>query len=109
MEKLDAAAVLALVAPNYYDVAGTPDPVDDLDRARLEVALAGTLARAEGLRLSLTVRKIEVQGDEARAEVFYDEYYRVKTPAAQIPRRDSDLHRMRLQKLGGAWKFVSGL
>ena len=33
MEKRDAAAVLALVAPNYYDTAGTPEPADDLDRA----------------------------------------------------------------------------
>jgi ketosteroid isomerase-like protein len=109
LEKRDAAAVLALVAPTYFDTAGTPDPSDDLDRARLEASLPQDLARAEGVKLDFTVRKIEVAGDEAFAELFFDSYYRVQTPGGAIPRRDSDVHRVRFQKLDGSWKIVSGL
>jgi hypothetical protein len=109
MEKRDADAVLALVAPTYYDAAGTPDPTDDLDRGRLEATLREDLAKAEGVRMEFTLRKIEVKGEEAFAEVFYDSYYRVQTPAGAIPRRDSDVHRLQLKRLGGAWKIASGL
>ncbi|HEX9308969.1 MAG TPA: nuclear transport factor 2 family protein [Anaeromyxobacter sp.] len=109
MEKKDAAAVLALVAPNYYDTAGTPDPSDDLDRARLETSLPQTLASAESVKLDFTIRKIDVEGDDAQAEVFYDAFYRVTTPAVTVPRRDSDVHRIRFHKVQGAWKIVAGL
>lgn len=109
MEQRDAAAVLALVAPTYFDTAGTPDPADDLDRGRLEASLAKDLALTEGMRIELTVRKIEVTGDNAEAELFYDTYYRVQTQGAAVPRRDSDVHRMKLQKIDGVWKIVSGL
>ncbi len=109
MEKRDAAAVLALVAPTYFDTAGTADPSDDLDRAKLEASLPQDLARAEGVKVDFTIRKIDVQGDQAQAELFYDSYYRVQTPSGAIPRRDSDVHRMKLQRIEGAWKIVSGL
>jgi hypothetical protein len=33
----------------------------------------------------------------------------VKTPGGAVPRRDTDLQRMKLRKLNDAWKFVSGL
>lgn len=109
MERKDAPAVLALVAPDYYDTAGTADPSDDLDRARLEAAVTDDLARTESVKLDLTVRRIDVKGDTAEAEVFYEAWYRVKTPAGVMPRRDSDIHRMRLKQIGKDWKFTSGL
>jgi hypothetical protein len=109
LEKRDPKAVLALVAPTYYDTAGTPEPGDDLDRAGLEASLAKDLPRTEGEKVDFTIRRIEVSGDEAVAEIFYDSYYRVKTPNTMVPRRDSDVSRLRLRRLDGAWKFVSGL
>jgi hypothetical protein len=109
LEKRDAAAVLALVAPNYFDTAGTPQPEDDMDRGRLEASLALDLARAEGVKEEFTVRKIEVSGDDAFAELFFDSYYRVQTPSGPVPRKDSDVHRLRLHRIEGAWKIVSGL
>ena len=109
LEKRDPKAVLALVAPSYYDTAGTPEPADDLDRAGLEAALEKDLPRTEGDRVQFTIRNIVVDGDDAQAEIFYDSYYRVKTPNAIVPRRDSDVTRLRLRRIDGAWKFVSGL
>ena len=109
LEKRDADGVLALVAPAYYDTAGTPDPADDLDRARLEASLRDDLAKTDSVKVEFTIRRIEVNGDEAQVEIFFDTYYRVKTPTTVVPRRDSDVQRLHLKKLDGQWKFVSGL
>jgi hypothetical protein len=109
LEKRDVDAVLALVAPNYYDTAGTPDPGDDLDRARLEASLREDLPKAESLKVDFTIRRIDVRGDEAQAEIFFDAFYRVKTSTVTVPRRDSDVQRLRLKKLDNQWKFVGGL
>ncbi len=108
MEKRDPQEVLALVAPNYFDNSGTPDPADDIDRAGLEKRLED-LTNVLALRLQLTVRDIQVKGDQGRAEVFFDQYYRVNTPNGPVARHDADVHRLTLQKLAGAWKFTSGL
>ena len=109
LDRRDAAAVLALVAPEYFDTGGTPAPEDDVNRALLEERLPQDLARVDAVKLDLGVRKIEVKGDRADVEVFYDGWYRVKTAAGAVPRRDSDVHRMRLRKVEGHWLFTSGL
>lgn len=109
MNDHDAGGVLAVVAPDYFDDAGTPDPADDLDRERLEKALVEDFARVDGSKLNVTIRRIDVEGDAANAELFYDSYYRVQTPAGAIPRRDSDVYRLRLKRVAGAWTIVAGL
>lgn len=110
INKRDAGTVLANVSPDYFDDAGTPEPTDDLDRERLEKSMAADFGKVEGSKLAVTIRKIEVtEGATAFVEVFYDSYYRVQTPAGPVPRRDSDVHRMRLKKIEGAWKVAAGL
>jgi ketosteroid isomerase-like protein len=109
MNERNAAGVLAQVASDYFDDAGTPEPGDDLDRERLEKAIAADLARIEGSKLAVTLRRIEVQNETAFAEIFYDSYYRVLTTVGPVPRRDSDVHRMRFRKLDGKWKIAGGL
>lgn len=109
MERRDAAAVLALAAPDYFDTSGTPGPEDDVDRAMLEQRLPHDLAQVDAVKLELTVRKVEVKDDRADVEVFYDGWYRVKTASGAVPRRDSDVHRMRLREADGRWLFTSGL
>ena len=109
MQKRDAKAVLELVAADYFDTAGTPDPGDDIDRAQLEKALPADLAKIDSMRFEIGVRRIDTTETEASAEIFYDTYYRVATPVGPIPRRESDLHRMKFKKVAGAWKIASGL
>jgi hypothetical protein len=109
LEKRDVDGILALVAPSYYDTAGTPDPGDDLDRARLEASLREDLPKADSLKVDFTLRRIDVHGDEAQVEIFFDQYYRVKTSTVSVPRRDSDVQRLRLKKIDNQWKFVSGI
>ena len=109
LEKKDAPAILALVSPDYFDNGGTAQPSDDMDRQRLEKSLPADLAKLEGVRSDVTVRSITVQGGSAVAELFYESYYRVQTPAGAIPRRDSDVHQLHLKKIDGAWRITSGL
>jgi hypothetical protein len=107
-EKGDPQQVMALVAPDYFDTSGTTDPGDDVDRAGLEKRLRD-LTEVAGLRLQLTVRDIEATDDKGKADVFFDQYYRVNTPNGPVARHDADVHRMTLQKIDGVWKFTSGL
>jgi hypothetical protein len=110
MNQRDAGLVLGQVAPDYYDDAGTPEPADDLDRERLEKSLREDFAgRVDSTKLAVSLRKIEVQGDTAFAEIFFDSYYRVQTPTGPVPRRDSDVQRIRLRRVGPGWKIVAGL
>jgi hypothetical protein len=109
LEKRDAPAILALVAPDYFDNGGTAQATDDMDRERLEKNLPADLAKLEGIRVDVTVRNITVQKDTAIAEVFYEGYYRVQTASGAVPRRDSDVHQLHLRKIDGAWKITSGL
>ncbi len=109
LRKRDAGAILLLVAPDYYDASGTPDPGDDVTRDILERHLASDLSKVEAVALDMGVKRIDVNGDEARAEVFYDAAYRVVTATGPVAKRPSDLNLMRFRKLGGAWKVTAGL
>jgi hypothetical protein len=108
MEKRDPQAVLALVAPSYFDNSGSTDPGEGVDRAGLEKRLED-LSSITALRLELTIRDIRAKEGKGEAEVFFDQYYRVNTPSGPVARHDADVHRMTLQKIEGAWKFTSGL
>ncbi len=109
LQRRDAAALLALVSPEYFDNGGSADPADDLDFARLEQSLPADLGRLESLRVEIQVRNIVVDGGTAVAELWSDGWYRIQTPQGIVPRRDQDLHRMRLARIDGAWKIVGGL
>ncbi|HYD42804.1 MAG TPA: hypothetical protein VEB43_18380 [Anaeromyxobacter sp.] len=109
MERRDAQAVLELAALDYFDNSGTPEPNDDVDRAGLATRL-DELSQISDLRFQLALRTVEITGPgEARADVFFDQFYRVQTPNGPVARRDSDVHRMTFKKEGKAWRFTSGL
>ena len=108
-ERRDARAVMTLVSQHYFDEGGTPDPGDDVDYKALGKRLSEDYARVAALRLSIGVKKIDVQDDHASAYVFYDERYRVSTKAGEVAKSASDEHRMSFVREGGAWRFLAGL
>ena len=108
-ERRDPGAVLALVSPKYFDDAGTPDPSDDVDYDQLRGRLTNDYAKVVAVHLDISIRKIDVEDDHASAYVFYEERFRVKTSAGDIPKQASDVHRMQFVRDGAGWKFVSGL
>jgi hypothetical protein len=106
----DANAIVAMAAPDYFDAAGTPEPEDDVNRELLAQRLPEDLSKIDSMKLDVTIRKIEVQKDRAIAEIFFDGWYRVKTPAGAVARTDSDLQQLLLRKVDGKqWMFTSGL
>lgn len=109
LQRKDAATLLSLVSPDYFDNAGTADPADDLDFARLEQTLPADLGKLESLRVEVQIRKISVEKDDAVAELWSDGWYRIQTPQGIVPRRDQDLHRMRLVRRDGGWRIIGGL
>jgi ketosteroid isomerase-like protein len=110
LQKKDAQAILTLVSPRYFDDAGTRDPADDLDRAALDQTLPKDLEALGNVRIEVVVRNLTVEKDTAVAELFSDAWYTVETKErGAIPRRESDIHRMRLARENGVWKIVSGL
>jgi hypothetical protein len=109
VERRDAAAVLALVSPGYFDNAGTASPSDDLDYSGLQATLPGDYLKMPMIRIDLAVKQIEVDGDKASADFFYDTHFRVITPKGEIARQDSDQSRMTFHKEKGVWKITSGL
>ena len=82
---------------------------EPLDAARLEQVLPADLGKLESLRVKVEVRGITVDGDTALAEIWSDGWYRIQTPQGVVPRRDQDLHRMKLVRREGAWKIVAGM
>ena len=108
-ERRDPEAILALVSTQYFDDAGTPDPGDDLDYAQLQKVLPERFRKVSAMRLGITVREIEVKGDRATANVFYDGHYRLTTPSGEAAKVASDISQMRFVREGGTWKITSGL
>ena len=109
VEQRDAAAVLALVSPKYFDDAGTPDPSDDLDYAGLARALPADLTRVSGVRVELRVTSIAVDGDKAQAYLRYDARYRINTRVGEVAKAQNDQSRIQLAREKGGWKILSGL
>jgi hypothetical protein len=107
--------VMALVSPLYYDDAGTIDAADDVDYKALPEVLRDTFLRISQVRIEFGITSIEVTGDKASVDLFYDAKYRVATPRAEIAKRDTDIQRLRYQRDGvgsdglPSWKIVSGL
>jgi ketosteroid isomerase-like protein len=102
--------VMALVSPLYYDDAGTIDASDDVDYKALPAVLQETFQKIAQVRIEFGITAIEVVGDKAMVDLFYDAKYRVTTPRAEIAKRDTDVQRLVFQRDGqGGWKIITGL
>ena len=109
LDQRNVDAVMALVSKNYYDDGGTLDAADDVDYYNLPQILKETFAKISQVRIEFGVTAIEVTGNKASADLFYDAKYRVATPRTDVTKRDTDLQRVKLQREGESWKFVTGL
>jgi hypothetical protein len=80
-----------------------------VDYEQLQRALPDAFQRLAGARLEIGVRKIDVRGDVATVELFFDTRYRITTPRGEVAKRDSDAGRMTLRREAGGWRIASGL
>ena len=108
LEARDAGAIRGLVAESFRDDAGTDALDDDLTYANLADELPARLERLEQVRIELNVRRIAVQEDRAAAIYYWNASYR--TPKlTDKAHQESELEQMVFERVGGAWKIVSGL
>jgi hypothetical protein len=101
----DAAGILALVDPSFYDDAGTLTPEDDLDYATLKTKLPAMLAKFQDVRVKITVKTLNVAGDKASLVYNYVITFRIN----QKVTTDSDIKRMDFKRVNGVWRIVKGV
>ncbi len=101
----DAAGILALVDPSFYDDAGTLTPEDDLDYATLKTKLPSMLAKFQDVRVKIVVKTLNITGDKASLVYNYVVTFRI----GQKVTTDSDIKRMDFKRVNGVWKIVKGV
>jgi hypothetical protein len=108
VEGRDAEALMTLVSPQFRDNQGTSTPEDDLDYRSLPLALKDRFGRVDDVRLSIDVKNIEVQKDDAAATYYWTMHWRAPG-LSQKPQVSSELKRMHFQRVERVWKIVSGI
>lgn len=109
-ERKDPAGILALVSPRFFETNGTADPSDDYDYAGLEKTLNDEFKIVTPPSLDLDLRHIEVHGDEAAANIFFNSRYQMADagPTGGF-KAASDVAQVRLRREDGKWKIISGI
>ncbi len=101
----DAAGVLALCDPSFYDDAGTLTPEDDLDYTALQTKLPAMLAKFQDVRVRITVKTLNIVGDKASLVYNYVLTFRMGQKVQTV----SDIKRMDFKRVNGVWKIVKGV
>ena len=110
MERRDAAAILALVHPTYYDNSGTPEASDDLDFEGLKKLLVSRFKRTRKIRYRIEYQRVSYKGREAHVDTWIDATFVYDMPKANPRwRRVTDYNRFTLIKEGKDWLFIRGL
>ena len=115
VESRDAAKVLDLVAPDYFEDMGTVETDDDYGSEKLQRELADNFAKTKEIRLDLIIQKIEPKEDSAIVNVDYKYVQRalLDLPAGEKWVTHSDVNRLVLRRVGEDAKdgflIVSGL
>jgi len=109
-EQRDAASVLKLVSPSFYETNGTADPADDYDFKGLGQVLAKEFSQIKGSALELDVRSIQVKGDEAAVDYYYTERFQLADAGPNGGfKTASDVAQIKLHREGGTWKITGGV
>jgi hypothetical protein len=109
LEARDATALYGLAAPSYYDPGDPSRGVGPTDYQTLQTKLQHDFDKVDGLKLEVTLKDVQVKGEEARVDYFQVLRYAVNTPSGARWKSESDDARMKMVKVGGEWKIASGL
>jgi hypothetical protein len=108
-EALDADAVLALVAPDYFDSGSTSRSKRTVNYAALQEQVPAEFRRLKALRMDITVKDARVEGDKAQIDYFLVLHYSIALPSGEKWMSESDDARLSLAKENGKWKVIAGL
>ncbi|MBK6686719.1 MAG: nuclear transport factor 2 family protein [Deltaproteobacteria bacterium] len=109
MENLDATAVLALVSPSFYEDNGNTNANDDYDLEGLKTNLTAEFQRTKALQLQLRVDAIQVEDNQAYAELYYVVRAHNNYPAGDKWETGTDRTRLQFERVGDRWLITSGL
>lgn len=109
MEARDSNALLALTAPGYFDKGDLRHPTESRTYEGLKKDLPDELKNVKSVHLDLTLRDLQVEGDNARIDYYAVLRYALATPSGEKWFSQADDARMKLVKVDGAWKISSGL
>jgi len=109
MEDKDAATLLALAHPSYYEDSGTPTGNDDYGYQGLRDVLARRLTQLRTLRYNIEYRKIDVEGHHAKVDIRYDASYQLATEMGDRWERKQNDKRLELDHDGKRWLFTAGM
>lgn len=110
MEARDAAAVLALVSPNYFEDMGNPNPKDDYGYSDLQArVLPEIMATAKEIYVSFEANDAVVNGNEAYVDVRYNSRARIEFPSGSTWDTHKEFNRIEFTRENGEWRIISGL
>lgn len=109
VEHRDAAAVISMVSPKFYEDNGNTDRSDDYDFNGLKSSLSEDFGRTKAMQLQVRVDDIKVEDDTAYAEVYYVYRAQNEYPSGLQWDTGSDRTRLRFARENGKWMITGGL
>jgi hypothetical protein len=109
LEDRDAATLLSLAHPSYYEDSGTPKGDDDYGYEGLKEVLARRLGALRTLRYNIEYRRIEVAGHRAHVDIRYDASFQLATDMGDRWERKQNDKRIELENDGRRWLIIAGM
>jgi hypothetical protein len=109
MEERDAATLLAMAHPNYYEDSGTPKGDDDYGYSGLRDVLSKRLAQLRTLRYNIEYRKVDIEGHHAKVDLRYDASFQLASEMGDRWERKQNDKRIDLEYDGKRWLIIAGM
>jgi hypothetical protein len=110
LESRDAITLMALASPRYYEDSGTPKPDDDYGYDGLRRIIEDRLARLKSVRYEIEYRNVEIHGNHATVEVYYDASFQMAASnGADQYQHKTEYNKLELENDGKRWLFVRGM
>jgi hypothetical protein len=103
-------ALKRLVAPDYYENAGTTDTTsDDYGADDLPEVFELMAQGAEEIKYNVLVQSVEVRKDRAVVEYQFDYAFQYKVGEEEAWDAGVDVNRLELIQQDGRWRIIAGL
>jgi len=113
IEQHSVTAVMNLVAPDFYESAGTSNSKDDYGYSKLEEKLQKAFERIKNITLRYHVQKIEYNNNLVLVYYYFNEHVLAEFPVGEEWMAGSDVNRLVLRvkspSQGGGYEILSGL
>jgi hypothetical protein len=109
LEDRDAATLLAMAHPNYYEDSGTPNGSDDYGYDGLRDVLQKRLGALKTVRYNIEYRAIAITGHHANVDIRYDASFQLATEMGDRWERKQNDKRIELENDGKRWLIIAGM